>query len=171
MQANERSGMTTHVRAIAGAAIVAVTAAAAIPAITGAQTPTTHDITVREKVRLVKFVHVKPGKSGDRLGPGDRVITKQALFDESNAEIGAFFTDCVSIGPAAQVFKATLQCTSTYRLRDGQIVTTGVVRLSASGIRFPIVGGAGAYSSARGEVEPGAPVNGYDSVDVLHVAG
>lgn len=70
------------------------------------------------------------------------------------------------------MFKATLQCTATYRFGDGQVVSAGVVRLDAArGQRFPIVGGAGAYASGRGEVEAAAPVKGYESVDVLHLAG
>jgi hypothetical protein len=62
--------------------------------------------------------------------------------------------------------------TSTYRLKDGEIVSTGVVRLdSTQGLEFPIVGGSGAYRGAHGQVTPGAPVKGYDGVDVLHLDG
>jgi hypothetical protein len=70
------------------------------------------------------------------------------------------------------VFNATLQCTSTYRFDNGQLVSAGVVKLDA-GVRagFPIVGGSGAYKAARGQITPGAPVKGYQGVDVLHLDG
>ena len=164
--------MTTPTRAVAGAALAALAAAAAVPALTGAQTSGAREITVREKVRAVQFVRAKASTKGDRLATGDRVITRQALFDPKNARIGTLFTDCVNVGPAAALFKATLQCTTTYGFREGQIAAAGVLRLSAGpGSRFPIVGGTGAYSSARGEVEAVAPVKGFDSAEVLRVVG
>ncbi len=164
--------MTLGRRALGGAALAAIAAAAAIPALTGAQPSGPRDIIAREKVRTVKFVRAKPSTRGDRLDQGDRVITRQALFNQSDRAIGTLFTDCVNVGSATQVFKATLQCAATYRFSDGQVASAGVVRLSsARGARFPIVGGSGAYSSARGEVEAAAPVKGYDTVDVLHLAG
>ena len=42
---------------------------------------------------------------------------------------------------------------------------------STQGLEFPIVGGSGAYRGAHGQVTPGAPVKGYDGVDVLHLDG
>ncbi len=162
--------MTTPTRAVAGAALAALAVAAAIPALTGAQTSGAREITLREKVRAVQFVRAKASTKGDRLATGDRVITRQALFDPKNTPIGTLFTDCVNVGPAAAVFKATLQCTVTYRFRDGQVVAAGQADLKPGG-RVPIIGGTGAYSLARGEVEAGAPVKGYDSADVLRLAG
>jgi hypothetical protein len=163
--------MFTPLRAISVAVVVAI-AAVAIPALTSAQTDGTRDVTVREKVRAVKFVHVNPSSRGERLAMGDRVLTRQALLDENGGALGTLFTDCANVGRRAEVFKATLQCTSTYRLKDGEIVSTGVVRLgSTQGLEFPIVGGSGAYRGAHGQVTPGAPVKGYDSVDVLHLDG
>jgi hypothetical protein len=102
---------------------------------------------------------------------GDRVITRQALYDDSGRRIGSLFTDCVNVGPKAKVFRATLQCMSVYRIQGGQVVSEGVVKLGSSSGSIAIVGGAGAYSSASGEVGAGAPVKGYDTVDVLHLDG
>lgn len=162
--------MTRSTRAVAGAALTALAASAAIPALTGAQAPGGREITVRNKVRSVQFIHAKASTKGDRLATGDRVLTRQALFDTANKPIGTLFTDCANLGPRAQVFKATLQCTVTYRFRDGQVVAAGLVSFKP-GAQTPIVGGTGAYRLARGEAEAGAPVKGYDSVDVLRLAG
>ncbi len=162
--------MNTATRAVTAAALAALAAGAAIPALTGAQAPGGREITVREKVRSVKFVRAKASTKGDRLATGDRVVTRQALFDTANKPIGTLFTDCANLGLAAPVFKATLQCTVTYRFRDGQVVAAGQADLKP-GARVPIIGGTGAYSLARGEVQARAPVKGYDSVDVLRLAG
>lgn len=165
--------MNTATQLLTGGALAAIAAAVAIPALSGAQAPTTRDITVRDKARSVTFVHAKPSTRGERLATGDRVLTRQAMFDTSNAAIGTLFTDCTNLGRAAAVFKATLQCTTTYRFRDGQVIAVGVLEFAKAkpGARFPIVGGSGAYRSARGEIEVGAPVKAYNSVDILHVEG
>jgi|SRR5215218_4978144 len=163
--------MFTSLRAISVAAAVAV-AAVAVPTLTSAQTDGSRDITVREKVRAVKFVHAGASSRGERLAMGDHVLTRQALSDDKGGALGALFTDCANVGRPAAVFKATLQCTSTYRFKDGEVIAAGVVRLdSTQGLEFPIVGGSGAYRSADGQVTPGAPVKGYDGVDVLHLDG
>jgi hypothetical protein len=162
--------MSITKRAAAGAALAAVAAAAAIPALTSAQDATAREITVREKVKAVQFVH-HGAAQGEKLAMGDRVITRQALFDTSDRRIGTLHTDCVNTGAAAQVFQARLQCLSTYRLEDGQIVSAGTVRLADGPANpgFPIVGGGGAYRGASGEIRPGAPVEGYAGVDVLQL--
>jgi len=165
--------MSTRKTAVAGAALAALAAAFALPALGGAQTSGARDVTVRDKVRAVKFIHHARSARGERLAMGDRVITRQALFNESDHRIGTLFTDCANVGRKAQVFNATLQCTSIYRLGGGQVVSQGVVRLGSgpASVRIAIVGGTGAYRSAGGEVGAGAPVRGYDTVDVLHLDG
>ena len=164
--------MLTPIRAIAVAAVVALSAVVAIPALTSAQTIGAREIIVHEKVRAAKFVHVNPSTRGERLGQGDRVLTRQALFAEDGSAVGTLFTDCANVGRAAEVFKATLQCVSTYRFKDGEVVSAGVVVLSSGGtIRFPIVGGSGAYRGAHGEVASGKPPKGYQGSDVLHLDG
>jgi hypothetical protein len=163
--------MLRYRRAASAAVVAVLIAAVAIPALTSAQQQSgTRDITVLEKVRAAKFVHAKPSTRGERLAMGDRVLTRQALFNESREAVGRLFTDCANVGRAASVFKATLECTSTYRFEDGEVVSAGVVRLSdGPATRFPIVGGSGAYRGAEGEITPGAPVKGFDTVDVLHL--
>jgi hypothetical protein len=164
--------MFTPIRAISVAAVLALSAAVAIPAFTTAQTVGAREIAVREKVRAVKFVHAKQSTRGEHLAQGDRVLTRQALFAENGTAVGTLFTDCVNVGRAAEVFEATLQCVSTYRFKDGEVVGTGVVVLSTGGtIRFPIVGGSGAYRGAHGEVTSGKPAKGYQGADVLRLDG
>ena len=164
--------MLTPTRAISIAAVLALSAAVAIPALTSAQTVGAREIAVLEKVRAATFVHAKRSTRGERLRPGDRVLTRQALFAADGSAVGMLFTDCANVGRAAEVFKATLQCVSTYRFKDGEVVSAGVAVLSAGGtIRFPIVGGSGAYRGAHGEVTSGKPAKGYQSSDALHLNG
>ena len=165
--------MSRRSRALSAAAVcAAVGGAVGVPALTSAQTTGGHDVTVRDRVKAVKFVHTSRAR-GERLAMGDRVITSQATFDEQNKPVGSLTTDCVNVGRTARVFDATLQCSSIYRFGNGQVVTSGVVRLGGNpaSIRIAIVGGSGAYRSAKGEVSAGAPVNGYDNVDALHLDG
>ena len=158
------SGVALFV-ALSGSAV----AAAAMPSLNSADHSPVREITVREKVKTVQFVQHGPAR-GEKLAMGDRVITRQALFDTNDRRIGTLVTDCVNAGATAQFFEANLQCLTTYRLRDGQIVGAGVARLAdGPANRFPIIGGAGAYRSARGEITAGPPAGGYDGVDVLHL--
>lgn len=163
--------MSIPIRAGTAAALAALGAAAAIPGLTVANGTAGRDITVREKLKDVEFVHTGSAR-GEKLAMGDRVITRQALFDTNDRRVGTLVTDCVNTGATAEFFAARLQCLSTYRFQDGQIVSAGAVRLAdGPANQFPIVGGAGAYRGAGGQIEPGAPVPGYESVDVLHLDG
>jgi hypothetical protein len=149
------------------ALIVAAAGAAAIPALTGAQAPGPRDVTVLMKV--VNGAEVKHGK-GAKLATGDSLLIRLHVFDTSGARIGSAYTDCTNVGPKARAENAVLQCTQTYKFRDGQVVTSGVVKFTAlDDLEIPIVGGSGAYRGASGHLGSGAPVEGYDSVDVLHL--
>jgi hypothetical protein len=163
--------MTSKITAVTAAALAVAATGIAIPALSGADTSGARDITVREKVRGAQFVHAKPTKQDERLARGDRAITDQVLFDEHGKRLGGLFTDCVNVGSAAPIFKATLQCTYTYRLQDGSIVGSGALKLGDPSSAGAITGGTGAYTGASGTITAGAPVKGFDSVDVLHVAG
>ena len=78
----------------------------------------------------------------------------------------------MNVGKRSAPQAATLQCTQTYKLADGQIVTAGIVKFTAlDDLAIPIVGGSGAYRGASGEVGSGAPQPGFDSVDVLRLDG
>jgi hypothetical protein len=70
------------------------------------------------------------------------------------------------------VFKATLQCVSADRFKDGEVVSAASWCSAPGGtIRFPIEGGSGAYRGAHGEVTSGKPAKGYQGSDVLHLDG
>ena len=155
--------------ATAAAAIAALAAVVAVPALTGAQGPVEQVVTVREKVPAVKFVHQRRTKRAETLAMGDRAITRQALYDQSNHRIGTLYTDCVNVGRKAAIFKATLECNATYRLPGGEVQAGGVVKIGAPGAQAPILGGSVAFSRVRGYVEAGQPVKGFDTVDVLHI--
>ena len=149
------------------ALIVAAAGAAAIPALTGAQATGPRDVTVLMKV--VGGTEVKHGK-GAKLATGDSLLIRLNMFDTGGARIGSAYTDCTNVGPKARAENAVLQCTQTYKFRDGQIVTSGVVKFTAlDDLQIAIVGGSGAYRGASGHIGSGAPVDGYDSVDVLHL--
>ena len=124
---------------------------------------------MHEKVRSIHFVHQTRTKTDDRLATGDRVLTRQRLFDEANKAIGTLFTDCVNVGAAARVVSATLQCTASYQLAGGELVAMGVIRFGAPGASAPLAG-SGAYRGVRGEVTSGKPEKGPD-VDILHLDG
>jgi hypothetical protein len=151
------------------AAVTAVAAAATVPALTAAHGQAGRGITVREKLRSVHFIHEKRATKGDRLATGDRVLTRQGLFDSHDKPMGTLFTNCTNVGRPAQVFAATLQCTASYRFADGQLVAIGVIRFGAPGGSAPLVG-SGAYRGVTGEVTSAKPGKGYD-VDVLHLDG
>jgi hypothetical protein len=109
---------------------------------------------------------------GAKLATGDSLLIRLAMFDTGGARIGSAYTDCTNVGPAARAENAVLQCTQTYRFGDGQVVTSGIVKFSAlDGLEIPIVGGSGAYRGASGHIGTGAPVEGYDSVDLLQLDG
>jgi hypothetical protein len=158
-------------RVLAVLALVAA-AAVAVPALTSAQSTGARDIAVREKVTWVRFLHQKTSTRGDRMLTGDRVLTYQRLYNESAKRIGTLYTDCVNVGSAAHVYKATLLCTASYRLTEGQFATIGAIRLGGrpGASPTPIIG-SGAYRGQHGEVASAPPVKGYESVDVLHIDG
>jgi hypothetical protein len=162
--------MRTRTRAIAAATAVAALGGAGIPALTGAQTTGERELTLRGKV--VAGAEVKQGR-GEALATGDALIVRLRFSDATGAPAGTAYSECTNVGPRARPMNAVLQCTQTYDLRDGQIVTSGVVRFSAppQSLAVPIVGGSGAYRGARGQLTAGTPVRGFDTVDVLHIDG
>jgi hypothetical protein len=103
-----------------------------VPAVTTAQSSSAQEIVVRERVQSLKFVHQSSKTRGDRLAMGDRVLTRQALFDAERKRVGTLYTDCVNVGGSARVFAATLLCTASYRFADGQFSTLGSIRLGAA---------------------------------------
>ncbi len=158
----------TRLTTTALVAVAAIAAAVTIPALTGAQTGP-REITVRMKVR--GGTEVKHG-NGAKLAPGDALIIRLAMFSPDGSALGSAHAECVNVGRRANAGNATLQCVQTYKFKDGQIVTAGLVKFSAlDDLAGPIVGGSGAYRGASGQVTGGDPVRGFDSVDVLQLDG
>jgi hypothetical protein len=148
----------------------AIAAATAIPALTGAQTSAAQEITVRMKVRGGTEIHHGKRAKSDKLATGDAVLVRLKMFSPGGDPLGSAYTECVNVGAKASGIKATLQCVQTYNFKDGQIVTAGVARFSElENLSIPIVGGSGTYRGARGHLTAGEPVEGFDSVDVLHL--
>ena len=163
--------MRLRTRVIALSLVAAALAAAILDHFVlsaGAQA-TDREITVRMKFKGSSYV--KHGR-GEQLRPGDVLTVRLAMVSPSGVTVGSANTECVNVGRKAAVANATLQCVQTYRFRDGQIVTAGLVKFSAlDDLAIPIVGGSGAYRGASGQVTSGAPVKGFDSVDVLQLDG
>ena len=155
---------------VAGGA-VALAGAVALPALTGAQTPTGTTITVQEKVQVVVQDDVAPKSKARRVSVGDRLVTRQSLFDADKRRIGTLYSDCTSVGPAGSFPRLLLLCKVTYRLADGQIVAMGAIRFDDADAALAIVGGTGDYAGARGTVKTAKPLPGYDSADVITISG
>ena len=163
--------MSPKRRLILAAGAIAAVSAAAIPTLTTAQEPAAGtEIVVREKVVDLRFVRHSRATKRDRLAMGDRVLTRQRLFNAGDKATGMLYTDCVNVGAAARVFKATLLCTASYRFQKGQFATVGSIRLGAGPGNSPTpIVGSGAYRGLRGEVASAPTVKGYDSADVLRL--
>jgi hypothetical protein len=62
------------------------------------------------------------------------------MFSPSGTALGSAYSECVNVGAKAPSYRATLQCAQTYEVKDGQIVTVGVVRFSQlENLSVPIV--------------------------------
>ena len=151
----------------AAATATALSAAITVPALTSAQSgPST--TTVNVKVQAFAKDDVAP-KSRTRVSLGDRLITRQSLFDAAGKRVGTLHTDCTGTGPTGPLPSAGLLCTTAYTFSSGQIVAAGAFKLD--GGEMPIIAGTGAFAGARGTVKTGAPARGYDSADVITITG
>ena len=160
--------MPARPKLVLAATVAAVASVAvALPALTAAQTSAEQrTITVQEKVVDIAKDDVAP-KSRSKVSLGDRLITRQALFDANKKRLGTLFTDCSGVGPTKPIFGATLQCLVTYRFADGQIMAAGTTRLT-DGEPIALIGGTGAYAGARGSVRT-KPAKGFDSADEITI--
>ena len=150
------------------AALVAAlaTAAIAVPTISNAGLPPSQ-LAFNEKVISTKFVQHAKATKGIQLAPGDSIVTRQSLFDDSDMRVGTLFTDCTNVGAKAQVFRAALSCNLTYRLASGDIVGSGVATLNDPDAEFAVVGGTGDFQGVGGTASALPPEDGYDSRDQI----
>lgn len=104
---------------------------------------------------------------------GSRLILTKALYNRAaqfgrakGARVGAAEVVCTIVS------EARAQCTVTAHVPNGEVVAMGAMNIDKTGLsanRFAIVGGAGAYSGARGEVDS-RDVNSTESLITLHIA-
>jgi hypothetical protein len=157
-------------RLVAAGAAVALSAVIAVPALTSAQTPAATTITVQEKVQNVIQDDISPKSKTRKVSAGDRLVTIQSLFDANKKRIGTLYTDCTSVGPTKPFPHLTLFCQATYRLPAGDVIASGVSKLDGPG-GLTIVGGSGAYAGAHGTIAFAKGAKGYDTADVITIAG
>ena len=156
-------------KSITIAALAAIGVAAAVPALSAAQSGP-RELTVRMKV--TNGAEVRHAK-GSKLATGDSLLIRLSMSSPRRRRArhglhglhqrraqGRDRQRDAAVHPAPDKFD------------DGQIVTAGLVNFSAlDNLAIPIVGGSGAYRGATGQVTSGAPVRGFDSVDVLQLDG
>jgi hypothetical protein len=147
---------------------MAVAGGVALPALTSAQSPSATTMTFQEKVQSVVQDDVAPKSKSGKVSLGDRLITRQSLFDSTKQRRGTLYTDCTGIGPTKGFPNITVLCTITYSLPAGQIVASGVATFNGKGTT-PIVGGTGAFAGAHGTIAMGRPAKGFDSADVITI--
>jgi hypothetical protein len=105
---------------------------------------------------------------------GSRLIFTHVLYNRgtqfgkpAGARIGSAESICTVVS------KSLAQCSVTAHVPDGEVVAMGALRLSEHGLTtstFAIVGGAGAYSTARGTVAS-RDVSETRSLVTLHITG
>lgn len=103
---------------------------------------------------------------------GTRLILTKALFNRgaqfgrpSGARVGSAEIICTVVS------KTRAQCTVTAHVPTGQIVAMGAMELTdrLSSNHFALVGGAGAFAGARGEIDS-RDVNQSSSLVDIHLA-
>ena len=127
--------------------------------------------------KTLRFLDTQQSFTLDPQGPptvGSRLIFTHVLFNRdsqfgkpSGARIGSAESICTVVS------KSLAQCTVTAHVPDGEVVAMGALRLSENGrtaSTFAIVGGAGAYASARGTVAS-RDLSDTRSLVTLHVTG
>jgi len=152
-------------RITAAAVLVALVIAAAL-ATTGSAAPA-H--TLRFKDKQLTFAL-------DPQGPptvGTRLILTKALFNRgaqfgrpSGTRVGSAEIVCTVVS------KKWAQCSVTAHVPTGQIVAMGAMALTENGLgrnHFALVGGAGAFAGARGEIDS-RDVNESSSLVDIHLA-
>lgn len=78
-----------------------------MPALTTAQTPGAAVTAVQERLQTVVQDDVAPKTKRQSVSAGDRLITRQSLFDGVKRRIGTLYTVCTSDGPPAAFRRLT----------------------------------------------------------------
>jgi len=127
--------------------------------------------------KTLRFLDSQRSFTIDPQGPptvGSRLIFTHVLYNRGSqfgkpagARIGSAESICTVVSPSLA------QCSVTAHVPDGEVVAMGSLRLSEDGrtqSTFAIIGGAGAYSSARGTVAS-RDLSDTRSLVTLHVTG
>ena len=108
------------------------------------------------RTRFIDFRHdggaLRPAFAGPfGMALGDRAAARGQLFDAAQTQrMGTAHFECVvqrRITPDSGLYR----CTYLLKLDDGDIVLEGLDPAGAGASDFAVVGGTGAYRSARGE--------------------
>lgn len=130
------------------AALVAVPAAVGLSSTSSASTANDDDFRVHETLTGLKILDF--GKKG--LGFGDQVAIRSVLKNTGGAKIGIAAGNCtVYSGNTLETIKS--HCTSTFKLRGGQIFTGGVFDTASERNYWVIMGGTGEYNGVTGELD------------------
>ncbi|MDP8909750.1 MAG: hypothetical protein M3N47_11715 [Chloroflexota bacterium] len=87
----------------------------AMPAFTSAQAPPGATITVQEQVQTVAQDDVAPKSRRGRVSVGDRLITRQSLFDASKQRLGTLYTDCTRSARPPSLAAPVIVCPAARR--------------------------------------------------------
>jgi hypothetical protein len=114
------------------------------PSLAGAQSDGQETLVVIATPLRFEFVDL--GRSGQ--SPGDIVLVKDALWDESQAtRVGTNWLECT------HDFRTVAICTAVSRIDGrGSLTGTGAVDITARRITFPVTGGTGDFQNVTGEV-------------------
>jgi hypothetical protein len=140
---------------VLGTTLAASAVAAAVIAGTGqAQDPAGRTLQIKASSPDVRYVDLAPRMRTRRSAPstGDLVISAGTLADAAGARLGTSHLVCAITDPRGAIQRSILQCTGTWRLRDGTLSFAVADALASDRtVTAAITGGTGAYAGARGE--------------------
>jgi hypothetical protein len=119
----------------------------------------------------------QPIEGFSETGPpalGARVLITERLRElngrKSGARVGRSEILCTVIGTWGKSHRSPAYCTAAYMLPAGQILVAGFgpSPVGPEGARVPIVGGTGAYASARGWVKV-RDLPGFRTTNEIHL--
>jgi hypothetical protein len=85
------------------------------------------------------------------ISAGDAVVLTEQALDPSGRRVGTAHVHCVATLGSKNLDRATAQCATTLKLRDGDIMGAFVFR-GEEPRTVAVTGGTGAYEGARGSI-------------------
>ena len=106
-----------------------------------------------DKVMHLKLEVAQQSFTGDSSSPklGDQFLINGDVFDDSNTKVGEAVTSCTVASAPPRATEVT--CLGDTVLSKGKITIGGVAPFppSTTPVHFSIIGGTGAFRTARGE--------------------